>query len=193
MPYQLRTFALQIMLMLVIVWIAVGCHSKTAPSALEPVVDSALVAPVSINSKNTSFKSLKKPGASVSIKNIQPMHFISLGVQNIELLLDESSGQGTMNVRISASDGVTLVNQSVFHFELSHSSEYKLPLTFSLEQNGRHYLRLHVEVVADGVTERRVISAILQVGETAQRIQKSQGESADMVLTLPAEETVLAQ
>lgn len=193
MLYLLRVFALKMMGIVIIVWVGVGCHSKSVSPSPEPMMDSAIAEPVSIISKNTLSKSLKKPGASVSIKNIQPIRFFAAGVQSVELLLSGSSYPGTMNVSVSASEDVTLIDQSVFQFELTHGGEYKLPLTFSVEQNGRYYLRLHVEVVVGELIERRVISAILQVGETVQRIKKTQGESTDAVLTLPAEETVLAQ
>jgi|SRR5690606_24721364 len=168
----------------------IGCHSGSdSPSGISQPDISQPGISQSIPSK---FHITGKPGANVSIKNEQPIVLHSLGQQSIELLLHSADYPGVMSVSLSASSGVTLMDttQPVV-FSLEEKGEYRLPISLNIEQEGRHYVRLHIAVTTNGITEKRVIAAIIQVGETHTKLQKvAPAAASEDVISLPAQERV---
>ena len=64
-------------------------------------------------------------------------------------------------------------------------------MQISVEHEGRHYLRMNVSISSGGLSEKRVVSAILQVGEVRAKSQKATpAASSDAVISLPAQERV---
>lgn len=139
--------------------------------------------------------SLVKPGAAVKLKNTEPLFFAAPGVYEHSLVLVSTSQTGKMAIDLSSSEGVDIVSPARhFEFELQADSEYQVPLTLSATADGRFYVQLHISIEADGVTETRVIAAIVQVGNPVVKVQKvtttSSTKKADAVISLPAQETI---
>jgi hypothetical protein len=168
----------------------IGCHSGSdSPSSISQPDISQPGISQSIASKSHI---TGKPGANVSIKNEQPIVLNSLGQQSIELLLHSADYPGVMSVSLSASSGVTLMDTTKpVVFSLEEKGEYRLPISLNIEQKGRHYVRLHIAVTTNGITEKRVIAAIIQVGETHTKLQKvAPAAASEDVISLPAQERV---
>jgi hypothetical protein len=158
----------------------------------------------SANKKNPHIKSesndhqqhsLVKPGASVSLKNDEPLYAAVPGVYDYQLQLLSPIHEGKMTVDVSTSDGLTIVSSARhFEFELQTGGEYRVPLTINASAEGRFYIQLHASITVNGQPSSRVIAAILQVGETAVKAQKaavkSSAQEAEAVISLPAQETI---
>ena len=136
-----------------------------------------------------------KPGAAVSLKNIEPLYAPAPGVHEYQLQLVSPNHIGAMTVDVSTSDGVTIVSpERRFEFTLQEGGEYLLPLTVDADSEGRFYIQLYVTIEINGQISARAIAAVLQVGEPAMKAQKTtSGDSAgksDSVISLPAQETI---
>lgn len=133
-----------------------------------------------------------KPGASVSIRNTQPIKLETVGEQNIVVVLHSSSFPGEMSVSVAASKGVSILSTpNPLVYPLTESGEYRVPLRLNVEHEGRHYVRMNVSISSGGLSEKRVVSAILQVGEVRAKSQKAvPAASSDAVISLPAQERV---
>lgn len=143
-------------------------------------------------SKATRVHSPGKPGASVNIRNPQPIKFDSPGMQDFELVLQVPGTPDEISMHLSSSDGVDLLSPiGLITFPVAAEGEYRLPLSLNTKREGRHYVHLHVDLLTNGNAERRVVSAIIQVGRTGAKLQKAAPEShSDGVITLPAQERV---
>ena len=136
-----------------------------------------------------------KPGAAVSLKNIEPLYAPAPGVYEYQVQLVSPNHTGVMTVDVSTSDGVAIVSpERRFEFALQEGGEYLVPLTIDADSEGRFYIQLHVTIEVNGQTSARAIAAVLQVGEPVAKVQKTtSGDSAgksDSVISLPAQETI---
>lgn len=136
-----------------------------------------------------------KPGASVSLANTQPIVLPTTGMQQIELVLQSARHEGEMSISVASSDGMSVDSTTnTFHFSLVEQGEYRLPITLYVAQEGRHYVRLNISVTSQGTSEKRAISAIVQVGKLAPAAQKTApAGTTDGVITLPAQERISPQ
>jgi hypothetical protein len=134
-----------------------------------------------------------KPGASVSISNSQPIVLGSLGAQDLVLTLEGPAAFDELSVRVASSDGLSLLSpiDSVTFLPTS-TGKYNLPLSLNVKREGRHYVRLYVELVTANSRAQRVVSAIIQVGSTITKQQKTiPKRNTDGVISLPAQEQVM--
>lgn len=136
-----------------------------------------------------------KPGASVSIGNAQPILLNSVGVQNVELILRSPSFPGEMTLHISASKGISVLSETEVKYALTENGHYAVPVSLFIEQEGRHYVRLSVQIrgsdaSGDNAGEQRVLSAIVQVGAARAPSQKLAPAASDGVISSPAQERV---
>lgn len=140
-------------------------------------------------------KTTMKPGASVSLTNTQPIVLPTIGMHQIELVLQSARHEGELSISVVSSDGVSVDSTTnTFHFSLVEQGAYRLPITLYVAREGRHYVRLNVSMTSDGTNEKRVISAIVQAGKPAPAAQKTAPANAtDGVITLPAQERVSPQ
>lgn len=153
-------------------------------------MDSSVDAPAAHGQKTAT-----KPGASVSIRNTQPIVLNSVGLHDIELVLNSPGYPGTISVSVTSSKGVSILSTTApVLFPLTENGEYRLPISASIEQEGRHYIRLNVAVTSNDITEKRVVSAIVQVGSVHPKLQKAAPAiDSDEVISLPAQERVSPQ
>lgn len=139
-------------------------------------------------------KKTMKPGASVKILNLQPMVLNTAGLHDIELVLHSASYPGEMNIDLTASDGMSILSAAVIAIPLVKKGEYKIPVSLNIPREGRYYLRMNVTVTGKEINEKRVLSAIIQVGETVDKQQKTvPASTTDKVVSLPAQEHVTSQ
>lgn len=150
-----------------------------------------------MNSKKTAHQPhpIVKPGAAVSLKSTEPLYAPAPGVYEYQLQLVSPNHTGSMTINVTTGDGVTIVSpEHRFEFVLQEGGEYKLPLTLNASAEGRFYIQLHASIIAEGQTSVRAISAILQVGTPAVKMQKimttSSADKSDSVISLPAQETI---
>ncbi|HEX7762296.1 MAG TPA: hypothetical protein VF433_01605 [Cellvibrio sp.] len=136
-----------------------------------------------------------KPGASVSLANTQPIVLPTIGMHQIELVLQSARHEGEMTISVASSDGMSVDSATnTFHFPLVEQGAYRLPITLYVAREGRHYVRLNVSTTSGGTNEKRVISAIVQAGKPAPAAQKTAPTSTtDGVITLPAQERISPQ
>lgn len=169
-----------------------ACYSSSVSQADDKSrsIDSKINSHVSHAQKATT-----KPGASVSIRNTQPIVLNSVGLHDIELVLHSPSYPGSISVSATASKGMGIVSTAApVLFPLTEKGEYRLPMSVNIEQEGRHYIRLNVGVTSNDITEKRVISAIVQVGSVHPKLQKTAPVAdSDEVISLPAQEQVSPQ
>lgn len=165
-----------------------GCSAKVNPAESDSAISASGGAPATQLLKQ---KTVAKPGASVSIKNPQPLVVSGVGVHQLTIVVASPSYPGAINIRLSGSDGLQLLSSPQdFRFELNEQGEYQLPVTVNAQSEGRHYVRLHVAIAQGEQLETRAVSLIVQVGEPAVRAKKLQAPVSDAVITLPAQETV---
>lgn len=138
---------------------------------------------------------LSKPGAAVSLNNMQPLTASTPGIYDYQLELISPATEGEMTVDLAPGNGIAIIS-SVRHFEfpLRDQGEYRVPVTVNASAEGRFYIQLHVSITTGGLSSSRVIAAILQVGEPAVKVQKAAEKGAtkeaDTVISLPAQETI---
>lgn len=144
------------------------------------------------NEKKQPVQVTPKPGATVNIRNSQPILLDAVGEQNVVIILHSPSYPGAMSVSVAASDGVSIVSElAPLVYQLTETGEYRVPLKLNVEREGRHYVRLNVSVTSNGLSEKRVVSAILQVGAARTKLQKAvPAGTSDAVISLPAQERV---
>ena len=157
--------------------------------------DTPAVTPDTVAPKNTSHRHTVKPGASVKLENTQPFFLGKPGVGDLELLLSTLQNDGTMVIDISTGEGLQLESSSHYEFPLGKNSEYKLPITIHAVSEGRYYVNLRVSLVHNERREHRIITAIVQVGEAAKKVQKAslqeiEKSKEEKLITLPAQETI---
>lgn len=164
----------------VVILLLQGCYSASTVQTTE---------------KTSPVKITAKPGASVSIRNAQPIVLSSVGGQNIVVVLQSPAVSGEMSVNVTSGDGSRVLSPlAPMVFPLADEGVYRVPVTLNIEHEGRHYVRLHVRVTNNGQTETRVVSAILQVGEVRARQQKAvPAATSDGIISLPAQERVSPQ
>lgn len=138
---------------------------------------------------------IAKPGAAVNLKSTEPLYAAAPGVYEYQVQLVSPNNSGKMVVNVSVNDGITIVSpEHKFEFELRDNGEYVVPLKLYANSTGRFYIQLNIAIVADEKSSKRVITAILQVGEPVVRAQKMATKSAaggeQTVIPLPAQETI---
>ncbi|PUA26508.1 MAG: hypothetical protein B0W54_22410 [Cellvibrio sp. 79] len=136
-----------------------------------------------------------KPGASVKLENTQPFILSAPGVGDLELLLSTPQHDGTMAVDISAGEGLQLESPSHYEFPLGQLTGYKLPLKIRAVSEGRYYINLRIALVNNEQRDHRIITAIVQVGESVKPARKLSSGAAEKnneekVISLPAQETI---
>jgi hypothetical protein len=136
-----------------------------------------------------------KPGASVTLKSPQPLLLADTGVQDVRFQLISPIHNGTMNVSVTANEGISIISEMrEFTFSLNESDNYQIPLTLNIAHEGRHYVQLYITVNNGGQTSVRSLAVILQVGKAAIKVQKPAIESSvgssEQVISLPAQETI---
>jgi len=138
-----------------------------------------------------------KPGASVSLKNSQPLFLSKTGVYEYGIDLLSGFSTGLMTVTVSSNGTIELIStQSQFEFSPDASGEYHIPLKIHVREPGRHYIQLHVSLNETDRVSTRALTAIVQVGESSPKLQKAAQASskpADGVISLPAQETISSQ
>ncbi len=145
------------------------------------------------DSNRSPVHTLGKPGASVSISNTQPIGLAALGMQDLTLILDAPAAFEELSVRVAPSDGLSILSPiDLVTFLPASTGKYNLPLSLNIKHEGRHYVRLYVELVSANRRSQRVVSAIIQVGSPVTKQQKTVLErNADGVISLPAQEQVI--
>lgn len=153
------------------------------------------ITPDSSVTKNTPHAHAVKPGASVKLENTQPFFLNAPGVGDLELLLSTPQNGGTMVVDISTGEGLQLESPLHYEFPLGVHTEYTLPLRIHAVAEGRYYINLRVALVNNEERDYRIITAIVQVGESAKKVQKAssatlQKSNVEKIISLPAQETI---
>jgi len=203
MPISYLKFLVAIIILSCILIYGIG-NKSSDNSAQSPIVMKSSEGVSSSEKNNARMKGEKsahqshqmgKPGAAVSLKNTEPLYARVPGVYEYQLQLVSPLHTGKMIIDASTSNGITIVSpERHFEFVLQEGSEYKLPLTLNASAEGRFYIQLHVSIVAYGKTSVRAISAIVQVGAPAVKMQKtmttSSADKSDSVISLPAQETI---
>ena len=143
------------------------------------------------NNKSQRTHTPGKPGASVSIRNTQPI-VLDAGIQELTLVLLAPGEPERLTVQLGSTDGLGILSPTnAITLTPSGTSEYHLPLSLNVKRGGRHYVQLHIELGAGDERERRVISAIIQAGQPTARAQKAAPPNdRDGVKSLPAQEQV---
>ena len=134
-------------------------------------------------------KTTTKPGASVKIISANPIVLNSTGTHDVELVLQSMRSEGEMRVDLTTSDGMSIIATTAFVFPLVEKGSYRLPINLQITHTGRHYIHLSVNVSSHGISEKRALSAIVQVGKSDPVLQKAAPATAtDAVISLPAQE-----
>lgn len=138
-----------------------------------------------------------KPGAAVSLKNSQPLFLTKTGIYEYGIDLLSRFSAGLMTVTVSSNSTVELIStQSQFEFSPDASGEYHIPLTIHVREPGRHYIQLHISLNEIDRVSTRALTAIVQVGESSSKLQKTtqaSSASTESVISLPAQETISPQ
>ncbi len=133
-----------------------------------------------------------KPGADVSLrKNI--VHCLEPGVDaDVTLELAASYSEGEMTVALAGSNGLHIVDGEIHYtFPLSQTGNYSMPLRLVAAEAGRYYVHMQVTVNHQGRQTMRALSAIVQVGPETPSDKRQKAGSADSVIPLPAQETII--
>ncbi len=132
-----------------------------------------------------------KPALAVNLENPQPIVLSSIGSATIDLNLMTAAASGTMEVSITAREGIVILSQPRQIFSLTPQGAYRVPLQISALEQGRFYIDLAIKVTEGGSSMERVITAIVQVGQPGNaRLKKSDNASGDGgVIEMPARET----
>lgn len=187
-----------------------GCANPASDSAGQTSVKdgSAVLGAASVNQTMTEanpsaelknekreMHSVGKPGAAVKLKSVAPIFFATPGVYEQTFVLLSPLSAGVMSIDVSAADGISILStERHFEFELKTDTEYSLPLTLNMTEEGRFYVQLHIMVNADGHSSTRAISAIVQVGAPSVKSQKAAAaktaNDSEAVISLPAQESI---
>lgn len=177
---------------LLLLTLLMGCN-RSAPESSASIPETGV--PIT-KEKRTEAQVTGKPGAPVSLKNQQPIYIDTPGVIDLNLLLATAKQNGIMQVDIVAGEGIELHSTQLhFEFALVRDGIYELPLQVAIAAEGRYYINLQVSILNGDERENRAITAIVQVGVPAARLDKPRlapaataGDESG-VIELPAQET----
>jgi len=114
--------------------------------------------------KNKSF--YQKQGAAVSLVNSQ-VNIATSGVQYaIDLTIDSQYSSGNMQVNVSASDGLYIMDGSTEITQTLTKGNITLPYVVTASEEGRYYIYANIQTESNGVKSFRALTLIVQVGET---------------------------
>lgn len=186
-----------------------GCANASDNAGQTPVKDgSAVLGTASVNQTMTEARpsaevknekremhSVGKPGAAVKLKSVAPVFFARPGVYEQAFVLLSPLSGGVMSIDVTAADGISILStERHFEFELKADTEYSVPLTLHMTEEGRFYVQLHITVNAEGYSSTRAISAIVQVGAPVVKSQKAAtaktANDSEAVISLPAQESI---
>lgn len=113
--------------------------------------------------KNTS--SYQKQGSAVSLVNSQ-VNIATSGVQYaVDLVIDSQYSSGDMQVNISTSKGLYIMDGSTEISQSLTKGSITLPYIVTASEVGRYYIYANIQTESNGVKSFRSLTLIVQVGE----------------------------
>lgn len=113
--------------------------------------------------KNTS--SYQKQGSAVSLVSSQ-VNIASSGVQYaIDLTIDSQYSSGDIQVSVSTSEGLYIMDGSTNITQSLTKGSITLPYVVTASEVGRYYIYANVQTENNGVKSFRALTLIVQVGE----------------------------
>lgn len=157
-------------------FVLLGVVSLLTACEASPVVEPAITS------------AYQKPGARVALQNPSEIVVDSVGDHTMLIALTSAHNEGVMTVRVSASDGLTLMSDDHYRFDKAIDLDYRIPVNIRAISQGRHYLYFQVDVYDGGKTYTRQLGLAVQVGESQRVLQKSTTQGSLNIL--PSEERV---
>jgi hypothetical protein len=110
------------------------------------------------------------------------------------VILDIKEPSGSLNVELSASNGLDLVATPIQqNINFVQSGAIKIPVKLHADANGRYYLNLHANVNNNDLSSTRNLAVIVQVGAEVEKSPEFKKITNDNVISLPAQETISNQ
>lgn len=108
----------------------------------------------------------QKQGSAVSLVSSQ-VNIAASGVQYaIDLTIDSQYSSGDMQVNITTSEGLYIINGSTDVAQSLIKGNITLPFVVTASEEGRYYIYANVQTESNGVKSFRALTLIVQVGET---------------------------
>lgn len=170
-----------------LVLLLVGCEGFTSSENSATTV---------AKTQQESPKSTGKPGAAVSLKQSNAFYFAEPGLLDLGLQLVTPLSSGNMQVDVVSGRGVGLHSaQSHYEFTLESDTVYSVPLRVQVNNEGRFYINLHINVMRNGKLENKVLTVIVHVGSAQAEMPKNQSlqkvtNSEPGITDLPAQEFI---
>jgi len=160
-----------------------GCHERPATSS-------------QTTSSGQSAVHVKeaKPGAAIKLSSSSIVFVNANELTQIDLLLDVKESSGSLNIELSATTGMEIVEtQMQQSINLGASSVIKIPVKLRANVNGRYYLNIHASVNNNDLPSARNLAVIVQVGAETEKSPPLKKITNDSVISLPAQETISSQ
>jgi hypothetical protein len=139
-----------------------GCQSE---STVSNVISAASY------TKNTT--TYQKQGSAVSLLNSK-VSLAEAGVPYlIDLAIDSKYGSGDMEIKVSASDGLSIVSGTTEINATLSKGNMTFPFEVSATEVGRYYLYAVVKTQSNGMKSGRALTLIVQVGEEEKSIKST--------------------
>ncbi|MES2824723.1 MAG: hypothetical protein V4732_14055 [Pseudomonadota bacterium] len=166
----------------------VGCQQKSK----QEIIAVQLETSQSLKRTKTA-----KPGAPVSLASANLVTISENKESTVIVLLNGQSASGTIDVKISPSEGLQILSRTeLLNVHLNEDGYYQLPVSLLASSNGRYYLNLQVIIGNSENVLSRGLAVIVQVGSPDEanqvplRMMKSVTD--ENIISLPAQETINA-
>ncbi len=192
---QIQTIAPLAIIAVTLMSLAVLNHNQTDPLPTVPTN-------ISVTSEKSSSPSpinelrLGKPGVQISQVSESTYNMEMNQERDIEIQLETKINSGVLTVHLQSDPGIDLISeQSSWTFELSNNqSVLSLPVSVYANSNGKHYLNIFTQYVAEnGNASSKALATAFKVGysqESSKTLQKQTQVSSQAVISLPNTETI---
>lgn len=135
-----------------------------------------------------------KPGAAIKLSSNSIVFINANELTQIELMLDVKESSGSLNIELSPTNGLDIVETQMYQsINLGSSAAIKIPVKLRANTNGRYYLNIHASVNNNDLFSTRNLAVIVQVGAEIEKSPQLKKITNDNVISLPAQETISNQ
>jgi hypothetical protein len=144
--------------------------------------------------------SYQKPGAAVRLKHNYDGHSEVGKPELLRLIFSEAYNTGNLNIHLKADPSLMISPPaSDYNFAMTDENYHPLNISVNPQREGKYYLRLFV--TAEGVNSpanSRVFAIAFYIGDAYQQAKtqssqqnENQGKTAERIIRLPSQETVI--
>lgn len=179
---------------------AQSTDSASAENAVSTITANSKVAKHGDFAERPEIRTVK-PGPAVRIETELREAVVPGGTGALNVTLTEGYRAGTLIVRASTSDGLTLITtNNETSFDLASGNSHDWTVFFDAPEAGRHYVNFYVRVETPFGALSRKSAAIVQVGKDTGNTASAKSVApvetnadGDLIVVMEAQETIIQE